>query len=175
MITCQTFRENLRPGSSDAEVLEHLRHCDACLDFSIASDPDNFFRAIGGDDLVPPGGVDAFVGDVLAQVRSRQTETSIEPRRGVAAWRQLAVAATLAAGIAGATLVYHHEQVGAGPQVAGPAKPAALPVAQTALVTKPIVETYESKNGATIIEVPSDGPNEAKVVMIFDDSLPADL
>jgi hypothetical protein len=39
-------------------------------------------------------------------------------------------------------------------------------------VTKPIVESYDSKT-ATIVEVP--GVKDAQVVMIFDDSLPADL
>jgi len=41
-------------------------------------------------------------------------------------------------------------------------------------VTKPVVETYESKN-ATIVEVPSEAKDDVQVVMIFDESLPADL
>ena len=73
MISCQTFRARLEPDTRDAEVLEHLRHCDTCVDFALGVDPDNFFRLLGGDELVPPGGVDAFVGDVMAQVRSRET------------------------------------------------------------------------------------------------------
>jgi hypothetical protein len=86
------------------------------------------------------------------------------------------VAATLAIAIAGATLFYRHEQSPAASNPIGRSAGAVVrPAAQVALVTKPIIETYQSKNGATIIEVPSDGPNEARVVMIFDDSLPADL
>ena len=56
MISCQTFRSTLEPGTHDAEVLEHLRSCDACLDFAVEIDPDNFFRLLGCDDMVPPGG-----------------------------------------------------------------------------------------------------------------------
>jgi len=41
-------------------------------------------------------------------------------------------------------------------------------------VTRPVVDTYESKN-ATIIEVPSESKDDVQVVMIFDESLPADL
>ena len=81
MISCQIFRNTLEPGTRDAEVLEHLRHCDACLDFALQVDPDNFFRVLGGEEMVPPGGVDAFVGDVMTQVRGRQTETAVEPQR----------------------------------------------------------------------------------------------
>ena len=55
MISCQTFRSTLEPGTRDAEVLEHLRSCDACLDFAVEIDPDNFFRLLGGDDMVQRG------------------------------------------------------------------------------------------------------------------------
>jgi hypothetical protein len=169
MMTCQYFRANLQPGTADTALLEHLRHCDACLDFAMGADPDLFFRAIGGEELVPPGGVDAFVGDVMSQVRVRSAETSLAPHRSVSAWRRLAIAATIAAGVTGATMVYHAERT--------------APVAQTllsvqkprraALATKSFVETYSSHD-ATIVEVPNDG-SDTKVVMIFDDTLPADL
>jgi len=42
------------------------------------------------------------------------------------------------------------------------------------LTTKPIVETYDSQN-ATIVEVPTDETDDVKIVMIFDENLPADL
>jgi hypothetical protein len=83
----------------------------------------------------------------------------------------LAIAATIAAGVTGATLVYRAERT--------------APVAQTllsgqkrtprpaALATKSFVETYSSHD-ATIVEVPNDG-SDTKIVMIFDDKLPADL
>jgi hypothetical protein len=172
MMTCHYFRTNLQPGNADAALLEHLRHCDACLDYAMGIDPDLFFRSLGGDELVPPGGVDAFVGDVMSQVRVRNAETSLAPHHAVSAWQRWAIAATVAAGVTGATLAYRYEHQA----------PAPLPhVAQTLLsvhhsaptATKSFVETYSSHN-ATIVEMPSDG-SDTKVVMIFDDKLPADL
>jgi len=170
MISCETFRDTLHPGAEDAALLEHLRKCDTCLDYAVGIDPDYFFRAIGGAEMTPPGGVDAFVGDVMRQVHMRQTETAIEPHR-ILSWRQrLAVAATLAAGVTGASLVYRHEMRPViAPQTARIASAAVQPVH---LTTKPIIEKYDSKD-ATIVEVPADG--STNVVMIFDDKLPADL
>ena len=170
MISCQTFRATLQPGTRDAEVLEHLRRCDTCLDFAIEADPDNFFRLLGGDELVPPGGVEAFVGDVMAQVRSRQTETAVEPRRTFTSVRRLAIAATIAAAVATGLIVSNQQPVSAPAQQLRTQNSAL----RTALVTKPVVDTYESKN-ATIIEVPSEAKDDVQVVMIFDESLPADL
>jgi hypothetical protein len=171
MITCQTFRAELRPETNEPELLAHMRDCDSCLDHAVAVDPDNFFRLLGGEELVPPGGIDAFTADVMAQVRLRQAETTLESRRPLSWTRRLAVAATVAAGITGASIVYHLEHAG---RVVAPAATASLarieaPVA--ILTTKPVIETYHSQN-ATIVEVPADGAN---VVMIFDESLPADL
>jgi hypothetical protein len=138
-------------------------------------DPDLFFRSIGGEELVPPGGVDEFVGGVMSQVRVRSAETSLTPRRSVGMWQRLAIAATVAAGVTGATLVYRLEQSAPAPQlartVATAVKP--VPVRTAALATKSFVETYSSHN-ATIVEVPNDG-SDTKIVMIFDDKLPADL
>lgn len=171
MMTCQYFRANLQPGTTDAALLEHLRHCDACLDHAMGVDPDLFFRAIGGEELVPPGGVDAFVGDVMSQVRVRGAETSLAPRHSISAWRRLAIAATIAAGVTGATMVYHAERT-----VPAPVAQTLLSVQKprpAVLATKSFVETYSSHN-ATIVEVPNDG-SDTKVVMIFDDKLPADL
>jgi hypothetical protein len=174
MMTCRSFREQLQPGTSEPELLEHLRHCDACLDFAMSVDPDLFFRSIGGEELVPPGGVDAFVGDVMSQVRVRQAETSLATHRTVSVWQRLAIAATIAAGVTGATLAYRFEHR----SVTHPAGPIA--VAATAPIphfaptaTKSFVETYSSHD-ATIVEMPNDG-SDTKVVMIFDDKLPADL
>jgi hypothetical protein len=42
------------------------------------------------------------------------------------------------------------------------------------LTTKPVVETYSSTN-ATIVEVPTESAGDAKIVMVIDDKLPADL
>jgi hypothetical protein len=171
MISCQTFRATLKPGTPDADVLEHLRRCDACLDFALQVDPDNFFRLLGGDELVPPGGVDAFVGDVMAQVRSRETETAVGPHRTFSNVRRLAIAATVAIAVTGGLLVSNHQP--AQKPVTAVAQHSALST-QHSLVTKPIVESYESKS-ATIVEVPSGPKDDVQVVMIFDESLPADL
>jgi len=173
MISCQTFRARLEPDTRDAEVLEHLRHCDACVDFALGVDPDNFFRLLGGDELVPPGGVDAFVGDVMAQVRGRQTETAVEPRHTFSNVRRLAVAATIAAAVTTGLIVSNHQPATA-PMTAHRTQDSGLRTASVSLVTKPVVDTYESKN-ATIVEVPTEAKDDMQVVMIFDESLPADL
>ena len=171
MISCQTYRASLSAGTQDAALLEHLRTCDACLDFSVAVDPDNFFRSIGGSDMVPPGGVDAFVGDVMRQVQIRGKETSIAAQQTLS-WRQrLAIAATVAAGMTGATMVWQHERQSAVPVVPAAHRIVAAPAQAKILATKPIVDSY-SRN-ATIVEVPAEG--NVNVVMIFDEKLPADL
>jgi hypothetical protein len=172
MITCQTFRAELRPETNEPELLAHMRDCDSCLDHAVAVDPDNFFRLLGGEEMVPPGGIDAFTSDVMAQVRLRQAETSLEAHRPLSWTRRLAVAATVAAGVTGAAIVYHLEHVGRTITPPATASLASVPTPAAAiLTTKPVIETYHSQN-ATIVEVPADGAN---VVMIFDESLPADL
>lgn len=171
MMTCESFRTRFGSGSDDAQVLEHLRTCDRCLDFAAQQDPDVMFRALGGD-LVPPGGVDAFVDDVMQQVRVRAAEGTVRPRNVVSWPRRLAVAATIAAGITGAMLFYRSD----APAVVAPVVRAAPMVRANNFATKPVVETYESQN-ATIVEVPGEGSggDEVKIVMIFDENLPADL
>jgi hypothetical protein len=171
MMTCSYFRANLQPGTTDAAMLEHLRHCDACLDFAMSVDPDLFFRSLGGEELVPPGGIDAFVGDVMSQVRVHDAEAALAPRHSVSAWQRWAVAATVAAGVTGATLAYRYEHqvvVQQPVHIVAAAKPR-----PTTTATKSFVETYSSHD-ATIVEMPNDG-SDTKVVMIFDDKLPADL
>ena len=134
-------------------------------------DPDLFFRALGGEELVPPGGIDAFVGDVMSQVRVHDAEVAITPRHAVSAWQRWAIAATAVVGITGATVAYRYEHQAPAVQPAhiiAAAKPHPKPTA-----TKSFVETYSSHD-ATIVEMPNDG-SDTKVVMIFDDKLPADL
>jgi hypothetical protein len=116
--------------------------------------------------MVPPGGVDAFVGDVMREVHLRGTENTISGPAG--SWtRRLAVAATLAAMVAGSTFVYEHR--------AAPATAAAVTHHQfrSAFSSRPVIQSYDSQK-ATIVEVPSEG-EDVTVVMVFDDSLPADL
>jgi hypothetical protein len=173
MISCDAFRTRFAADPDHALVLEHLRACDRCLDFAVQSDPDVMFRALGGGEMIPPGGVDAFVDDVMQQVRVRAAESTVTAGHIVSWPRRLAVAATLAAGLTGAML---YNQA-ARPVPATPMTIARgiTPVTSQKLATKPVVETYES-DSATIVEMPSEGAaDEVKIVMIFDENLPADL
>ena len=167
-MTCSAFRATLGPGSGDPAQLEHLRHCDACLDFAAGVDPDFLFRAIGGEELVPPGGIDAFAADVMRQVQIRQREQTLVPHRVVSWPQRLAIAATIAAGITGGALVWNREH-----RVTTVPVHSARAVRPVTLATKPVVETYSSQN-ATIVEVPADS-SDTQVVMVFDEKLPADL
>lgn len=174
MTSCLEFRSLFHAGTNDPALLEHLRSCDPCLDYAAHLDPDVMFRAIGGEDLVPPGGVDAFVEDVMRAVHVRSKEDVVESHRVLSWPRRLAVAATIAASVIGATLVVEHgRQPLPATQVAAMVTPhpAAVPVK---LATKPSVETYSSNN-ATIVEVPSESAGDTKIVMVIDDKLPADL
>ena len=173
MISCLSFRERLAPGTNEPELLEHLRSCDLCLDHAVSVDADLLFRSLEND-LVPPGGLDAFTAEVMQAVHLRQTQQTVDQRQPLSWRRRLAVAATLAAGISAAALVHRYEQTAAPkslPAAAVLLNPAAQ---QVAFTTKPVVETYQSAN-ATIVELPNDTKNDTRVVMIFDDKLPADL
>jgi hypothetical protein len=174
MISCDSFRSRFTADTEDPLVLEHLRSCDRCLDLAVQADPDVMFRAIGGGEMVPPGGVDAFVSGVMQQVRVRTAESTVTARKVVSWPRRLAVAATLAAGITGAML--YNQATAPAPGVTHPvAAIAARSAASTTFATKPVVETYESES-ATIVEMPSEGAaDDVKIVMIFDENLPADL
>lgn len=178
MIACDRFRRSFAPGTDDAEMLEHLRSCDPCLDFAANADPDVMFRAIGGSaiggsEMIPPGGIDAFVEGVMQQVRVREAENVVDmPAERVLSWpRRLAIAATVAAGLTGGLLVYRMDSTAPVKTIAPTKIAVHRPVN---LTTKPIVETYESQN-ATIVEMPSESTDDVKLVMIFDENLPADL
>lgn len=165
-MTCETFRAQFIPATEDAKVLEHIRSCDACLNYAVDRDEDILFRSLGGEDLVPPGGVDAFVEDVMREVRLRGTESTVV--RPMVSWpRRLAVAATLAATIAGTTFMMEHRST------TTPAGPAVVHHQFKTVAAKPVIESYDSKQ-ATIVEVPVQGEN-VTMVMVFDDSVPADL
>lgn len=173
MTSCLEFRSLFHAGTNDPALLGHLRSCDPCLDYAARLDPDVMFRAIGGDDLVPPGGVDAFVEDVMRAVHVRSKEDVVDSHHDLSWPRRLAVAATIAASVIGGTLVYEHERQPL------PATHVAAVVSHSAVVpvkltTKPVVETYSSSN-ATIVEVPSESAGDTKIVMVIDDKLPADL
>ncbi len=167
MITCTAFRASFEAQTENPQLLEHIRACDACLDYAVSVDPDIMFRAIGGDELLPPGGVDAFVSDVMREVHLRATEKTTHR---VVAWpRRLAVAATLVAGITGGALVWERGRV--EPTVIKPTQIAAI---APALTSKPVIEKYDS-DSATIVEMPTGSANDAQIVMIIDEKLPADL
>jgi hypothetical protein len=173
MISCDAFRTRFESDPESAVVLEHLRACDRCLDFAVQIDPDVMFRALGGSEMIPPGGIDAFVDDVMQQVRVRAAESTVSARNVVSWPRRLAVAATLAAGITGAMLYNQATNAPVATPIAIARRIA--PVTPQKLTTKPVVETYESQS-AMIVEMPSEGAaDEVKIVMIFDETLPADL
>lgn len=175
MITCESFRTRFHPSTDDAVLLDHIRTCDRCLDSAAAIDPDVMFRALGGGEMIPPGGVEAFVDDVMRQVRVRGAETAVEARPHVSITRRLAIAATIAATVTGATLVYRYENAAVAPTQIARAHMAPKALTTKALITKATVETYDSQN-ATIVEVPSqEAGDDVKIVMIFDENLPADL
>jgi hypothetical protein len=165
---CTRFRASFVPGTEAPETLEHLRSCDACLDFAVHHDPDVMFRAIGGSELIPPGGVDAFVADVMREVRVRDAETIVE--KSEPAWyRRLAVAAALAVAVSGGSLLLRYES-----RPSMPLTVARASIQPAPFTNRPVIESYESQN-ATIVEVPTEGAGDVKVVMIFDETLPADL
>jgi hypothetical protein len=168
MITCETFRRDFQQGCEDAALLAHLRSCDACLVEAVEVDPDAMFRAIGGTEMIPPGGIDAFVGDVMREVHLRSTETTMQPA-SLGRIRSLAVAATLVIGTSAALMFYNTNQQAVAPVM----RPAAA-VRPVALSSRPVIENYESQN-ATIVEMSADAQADVKIVMIFDETLPADL
>jgi len=171
-MNCLEFRSAFAPDTDDAAILEHVRACDPCLDFAAHVDPDVMFRAIGGGEMIPPGGVDVFVDDVMRAVHLRQAEDDLTPHRAPLGWtRKLAVAATLVAGITGGMLVWQRDQ---RVVPAKPLSPQTAVLSPRVLQTKPVVETYSSSK-ATIVEMPAESGNSPQVVMILDENLPADL
>lgn len=166
MIKCELFRARFAPGTDDAELLEHLRACDNCLGFAAQADADMMFRGIGGE-MIPPGGVDQFVGDVMREVHLRSTERTVGKHSKFGWTRRLAVAATLTAAIVGS--MYYPR-----PQSVSPVPGSAISQTAIQAMARPVIESYNSDT-ATIIEMPTDGAEDVKVVMIFDEKLPADL
>jgi hypothetical protein len=169
MMSCESFRTRFHANTDDAAMLEHLRTCDRCLDFASHADPDVMFRALGqstfGSEMIPPGGIDAFVSGVMQQVRVRDAETTVAAARVISWPRRLTMAAALATAVFGATFVYRTD-------VQLDTRGVARAEIRT-LTTKPVVEAYDSQN-ATIVEVPTES-DDVKIVMIFDENLPADL
>ena len=173
MIHCEGFRASFQVDDRRPEILDHLRRCDGCLQFALAIDQDVLFRSIGGDDLVPPGGVDRFTADVMKQIELRRKSSDMEHHRRPNAIMRWAAAAVIVTGFAASSAVYHQHSVASTPALQA-SIPRPAPVARPAdLASRSVVESYASDN-ATIMEVPVSDTN-VKVVMIFDQSLPADL
>lgn len=174
MMSCDAFRARFAPATEDAALLEHIRTCDRCLDFAAHADPDVMFRAVGfagGGEMIPPGGVDAFVDDVMRQVRVRGAETTVSMPARMSWTRRLAIAATVAITLTAATLAYRLDTA----PVAAPLQPRIASTTPKVLTTKAVVETYDSEN-ATIVEVPSEeAGDDVRIVMIIDENLPVDL
>lgn len=169
MISCEAFRAQFAPGTENPALLEHLRSCDACLSTAAEVDPDAMFRALGGAEMIPPGGVETFVGDVMREVRLRSAEKSMIAAPALSPMRKLALAAALVGAVMTGTLLHYQRGSAALPPAAGP-----VAAKLTATTTRPVVESYESEN-ATIVEMPASGEEGVAIVMVFDESLPADL
>lgn len=170
-MNCESFRTAIEQGTDDLGVRGHLRACDPCMEWAVATDPDLMFRALGVDEAEPPGGTDAFVADVLRQVEMRDAERRIGRRtvRFTPAFRWSAAAA-LALGVLG-TLVLQKDH---GVAVAPAARPAASVAQAAPVVDRPVIEQYDSA-GAMIVEVPAQNSSDIRLVMVIDESLPADL
>lgn len=169
---CEFFRQNCVLGTEPApEMLEHLRECGDCLNHAVSVDPDYLFRSLGGE-MTPPGGVDAFVDGVMEQVHLRETEKKLS-RRGMPAVYRWAVAATLTIATIGGLQYQSGQSVAPVTLTAEASHGSAIVPVKNQLEPRPVVENYESSS-ATIVEVPNQ-TSDLKVVMIFDETLPADL
>jgi hypothetical protein len=170
MMTCERFRE-LIPAAADAtpEQLAHLRACVDCRLEAVQVDADYLFRALGGEDLVPDGGVDAFVEGVMSSIATRQTERATTSRSRMSAWQRWSIAAALALAVGSVLAVRTLES---------PLAPAATPVAAISpkIGVEPVavIASYDAA-GATIVELPAETSLEPKIVMVFDETLPVDL
>lgn len=174
MISCEAFRAQFAAATEDPALLEHVRVCDSCLAAAAEIDPDILFRALGGAEMIPPGGLEPFVADVMRAVQLRSTENVVVAERRFGWTRGLAAAATLALAIAGGTYVVRYERSANAPLPGAVVQRAPIAAAVEAPVTRPVVESYDS-NQATIVEMPVEGAGDVQVVMVFDETLPADL
>lgn len=171
-MTCSEFRASRFDGSDTTpELLEHLRECDACMNFAGEKDGDFLFKALGGDDMIPPGGIDVFVGDVMRQIEVRDTERRLVRTHRPASRYAVALAAALGLIAVSYTLVW--QNLGSHP-VTAPSVAAINAPSLRSDIALPVVEEYDN-SAATIVEVPSSNSDDVKIVMIFDESLPADL
>jgi hypothetical protein len=110
----------------------------------------------------------------MSDVRFRGTERIVDARSRFAPAQRWAIAAAAAIAVVSGALFWPRADRGVVPQ-APVAMVASAPAATSfAVASRPVVERYASSS-ATIVEVPSEETSDLKVVMIFDESLPADL
>lgn len=177
-MNCNELRDKLQSGEEFAGKQEHLRNCADCMEFAIALEPSDLFVTLGGADIVPPGGLDAFVSDVMNEVRLRETEKSLdndESHPARIAWWWSAAAAVFILVTSWLAI-----QPGMRPDAARPATE--VPVVEQTMpadqiqpsITRPVIDEYDRPE-ATIVELPTESADELKIVMIFDESLPQDL
>lgn len=171
-MNCREILTAIESGADDASVRGHVRVCADCLEKAVAVDPDFLFRSLGGDgEAEPPGGVDAFVEHVIGQVRIRENDRSIHgrPRRmsNMARW---ALAATVVMGVLIAGIVGLRGPTPVAPHIAS----TPTPVATLAALDRPIIESYDSAD-AMIVEISAEETSDIRLVLLFDESLPADL
>jgi len=169
---CDDFRSAVLDGTVTDEVLTHLRSCEECLNFAVEKDPDLMFRAIGGE-IEPPGGAEAFAADVMHQIHVRETERRFDRKESTRPRYQrwaLAAAATFMV-VTGALFWPRDQRVDVPVTVAQVNRQAAV-IAPTTV--RPVVEAWDSST-AMIIEIPEEETSDLKVVMVFDESLPADI
>lgn len=105
----------------------------------------------------------------MREVRMRSGSRSTGPEES-ALWRRIAIAAALSAVVSSGALFYQSRS-------AIPGVPLTIErAAMTSVIasSRPVIENYES-DSATIIEVPAAAGEDVQVVMVFDESLPADL
>lgn len=170
-MTCNEFRASRFDGSDETpEFLAHLRSCGDCMNFAAERDGDLLFKALGGDEMLPPGGLDAFVGDVMRQIEVRDTERRIEQMSGPG--RRLAMAMAAAIGLTVLSYALVWQSPGTYPTTAAVTAAATAPSRSD--IALPVVEEYDN-SAATIVEVAAHSTEDVKIVMIFDESLPADL
>lgn len=171
-MTCAEFKASLPAGTLSDGALTHLRSCEECLTTAVDHDPDLMFRALGGE-MEPPGGTEAFAAEVMQQIHVRETERRFTHREGrLPAAHRWALAAAAAMMFVTGTLFWPRDaRVEAPVRVATVQQPVA--VASPAAI-RPVVEKWDSPT-AMIIEIPEEETSDLKVVMVFDESLPADI
>ncbi|MBI2212423.1 MAG: hypothetical protein HYU52_02160 [Acidobacteria bacterium] len=171
---CDEFRVACQqPEELGCEALAHMRACEPCLNHAIAADPDLMFRGLGGE-LSPDGGTDAFVEGVMHEIRFRKAERIVDARHRFATTQRWAIAAAVVVAVVSGAIFWPRADrviVPGAPSAVIASAPASLVVPVS---SKPAIESYGSSS-AMIVEVPFEETSDLKVVMIFDESLPADL